>query len=204
MKKVMLLIISLILVTIQGSAQFTAGLKAGLNISKIYYDNSFLNDEINFEKGMNVGVFGNYFPNDKFGIQAELLYSQQGYKDNTPLTDVGGIPISNGYDFRSHYLNIPVLLNFYPIKRIYIEAGPQIDVRLGRRYSAGEKEWSDALNESDPKRVMVDFSLAAGIGIRLGKGFSVNARYCHGLLTEALPYNNRVVQFSIAYDLWSF
>jgi hypothetical protein len=203
-KKAALLAISLVFVTVQGSAQFTTGLKAGLNMSDVYFDISALNDETDFRKGWNIGVFGNYMLNDKFDVQAELLYSQQGYNTDIPVTDAGGTSILDGFKFQSHYLNVPVLLNFYPVKRIYIEAGPQVGFRLGRHYSAGEKEWSDALNELEPKKISTDFSLAGGIGLCLGNGFTVNARYCHGLLKEAKTYNNRVIQFSIAYDLWSF
>jgi hypothetical protein len=207
-KKITLLVISFTLVAMQVSAQFILGPKVGLNISNVYYPDvsstPLFSDAVEFRKGLNAGVFGNYCLSDRFDVQAELLYSQQGYKDNIPLTDVNGTTIVNGYTTLTHYLNIPVLIKFYPLKRIYLEAGPQAGFRLGSNYSTLEKEWDDLLNGLESGR-KTDFSLVGGLGIYLGKGFSVNARYCHGLLKESnFAYKNRVIQFSVAYDLWQF
>jgi hypothetical protein len=204
-KKVILLAISLMLVTIQASAQFTTGPKAGLNVSDVHFNHSVMNDDVKFRNGLNVGVFGNYHLNDRFDVQAELLYSQQGYKNTIPVTDVGGTTISDGFKSLKHYLNIPVLIKFYPIKRLYLEAGPQVGLRLGHHYSTAEKAWDDILNESVSGKIAADFALAGGVGIRIGNGFSVNARYCHSLSKESgFAYKNRAIQFSFAYDLWHF
>jgi hypothetical protein len=205
MKKIALWIIWFTLVTVQVSAQFTAGPKAGLNLSNVYFFNSLLDDETAFRKGLNAGVFGNYCLNDWFDVQTELLYSQQGYKNEIPLMDAAGTTILNGYTSLAHYLNIPVLVKFYPLKRIYLEAGPQVGFCLGHKYTTAEKEWDAVLNDLESGEKSTDFSLVGGIGIHIGKGFSVNARYCHGLLKESnFLYRNRVIQFSLAYDLWHF
>ncbi|MDR1379936.1 MAG: PorT family protein [Tannerella sp.] len=207
-KKTALLAISLILAATQVvSAQFTTGLKAGLNISDVHFDIPLLNDEIEFRRGLNIGVFGRYFLNDRLDVQAELLYSQQGYRTTTPVTDVGGNILLGGYKSLAHYLNIPVLIKFYPVRRIYLEAGPQAEFCLGHAYSASGKEMEDALSDAGFEKNTADLSLTGGIGLCLGKGFSVNARYCHGLLkmpSGNTKYNNRVIQFSLACDLWSF
>jgi hypothetical protein len=142
-KKVTLLAISLMLVAIQASAQFTTGLKAGLNVSDVHFNHSVMNDDVKFRNGLNVGVFGNYYLNDRFDVQAELLYSQQGYRNTIPMTDLGGTVISDGFKSLKHYLNIPVLIKFYPLKRLYLEAGPQVGFRLGHHYSTAEKAWDD-------------------------------------------------------------
>jgi hypothetical protein len=204
-KKVTLLAISLMLVTFQASAQFTIGPKAGLNVSDVHFDYSVMNDNVKFRNGLNVGVFGDYYLNNRFDVQAELLYSQQGYKNTVPVTDFGGTTIIDGFKSLKHYLNIPMLIKFYPIKRFYLEAGPQVGFRLGHNYSTAEKAWDDILNESASGKIAADFALAGGVGVRIGNGFSVNARYCHSLSKESeFAYKNRVIQFSLAYDLLNF
>lgn len=187
-------------------AQFTAGPKAGLNVSDVYYDIPILDDEVRFRQGLNVGVFGNYRLHDRLDLQAELLYSQQGYKSVVPVIDIGGTRLFDGYKLLAHYLNIPVLLQFYPVKRIYLEAGPQVGFRFGHKYYSGEMDWDDIdLNRG---RRTADFSFVGGVGILLGQRFSVNARYCHSLQrnspSQGIGYGNRVIQFSVAYDLWGF
>ena len=204
--RIVLFVLSLLFATCPAFARFTIGPKVGVNVSDVYYNISILNDEIRFRHGVNVGIFGNYRLRERLDLQAEVSYSQQGYKNVIPITDVGGTVIPGGYKLLTHYLNLPALVRFYPVKRIYLEAGPQIGFRLGHKYYSGEMEWRDIDRERGDGRV--DFSFVGGVGILLGKGFSVDARYCYGLpvksRVEGLDYGNRVIRFSVAYDLWSF
>ena len=199
------LIIALFVVVNSVSAQFTIGPKMGLNISKEYFGLKGLDEGIDFKAGFNVGVFGKYEVNHKFDIQAELLYSQQGFKHNIPLTDYGGTVFLNGYKISSHYLNIPLVLKYYHLKRLYIEAGPQVGFCLSSKIHPGYK-----MIEGDFKKDYntTDFSLVGGIGADIGYGLSVNARYIHGFTDtqklSKLNVQNRVIQISLAYDLWSF
>jgi hypothetical protein len=202
-KRVTLLALSLIFAAIQTFAQFTAGPKAGLNMSDVYFG-SVIDDDIKYRTGLNAGVFGNYRLNARFDVQAELLYSQQGYKNTIPVMEFGGSTVLNGFKTLTHYLNIPVLVRFYPLSRFYLEAGPQVGFRLGHNYS-DLPDYSGIVDEFESGKKSTDFSLAGGAGITLGKGFSLSARYCHSLLKEpGFAYRNRVIQFSIAYDLWHF
>ena len=199
MKKIAFIIVLLIVVINSISAQFVVGPKVGLNISKEYFGEKFIDEDVKFKTGLNVGVFGKYDVSNKFDIQTELLYSQQGLKVNIPLADYGGTMIE-GYKVSTHYLNIPVLLKYYPFKRIYIEAGPQVgfclDSKLSHEYSNGI-----SLDYST-----TDFSLAGGIGINIGHGLCVNARYNHGFTRTIFntDWKNRVIQLSLTYDLWRF
>ena len=118
MKKTMLVIMLFVAVFGRVSAQLTIGPKAGLNISKEYYGIKGVDEDVDFRTGLNAGVFGRYEISDKFDIQAELLYSQQGYKSTVPLADIGGITLTEGYKSLSHYLNVPVLLKYYPFNRV--------------------------------------------------------------------------------------
>ena len=198
MKKIILTIALLISVINIASAQFTIGPKVGINLSNEYTGVKIIDETSNFKTGANAGVFGKYMINDKFDIQAELLYSQQGFKSDIQLAYYGGILISGGYKLLSHYINIPLVLKYYPVKRIFIEAGPQAGFCLSSKISPSV-DWDVDYN-------VLDFSLVGGIGIDLGEGLTFNARYNHGF-TNTFPhfdYKNRVFQFSLSYDLWQF
>ena len=199
MKKTFLIIALLIIVLNGLSAQFVIGPKVGLNVSKEYFGEHLIDDEVDFRMGLNAGVFGKYKINTIFDIQAELVYSQQGFKNNI-LVDIDGTAITEGYKTLSHYLNVPVLLKYYPIKRFYIEAGPQVGFCLDYKLSAGN------IDVNDIDYNTVDFSLAGGIGVCVGYGLTANVRYSHGF-TKTVPdadWKNRVILFSLAYDLWRF
>jgi len=79
MKLSLLAIISLLLVSITTSAQqeyFEYGFKGGLNLSNISGDEVSNYDT---RTSMNIGGYGLYKILPKLGIQAELLYSEQGF-----------------------------------------------------------------------------------------------------------------------------
>ena len=200
MKKNILAIVLIISVNNIASAQFIIGPKVGLNISKEYYAGIELvnagNEDIKYKTGINIGIFGKYVMGSRFDLQAELLYSQQGFKQNISLADYGGIIDVDEYKFSSQYFNIPLILKFYPLKSIYIEVGPQVGLYL--------KSTSGFVGYSRDYKTM-DFSLIGGIGTNIGYGLSINARYNHGL-TQILPsdWKNRVFQISLTYDLCNF
>ena len=202
MKKIILTIALFISVITISSAQFTIGPKAGLNLSKEYYGEKIVDEDINFNPGVNAGLFGKYMLNDIFGIQAELLYSQQGFKSNISLMDYDGILISMGYKNLSHYLNIPLVFKYYPLKRFYIEAGPQVGFCFSSNISPSDR----GDNAPNVDYNAINFSLVGGLGVYLSDRLSLNARYNHGL-THTFPdfnYKSRVLQFSLTYDLLDF
>ena len=181
--------------------QYTAGVKAGVNVSDVYFAYGALKEDIRFGMGLNVGLFVNRRLHDRWDLQVEAAYSQQGYRCVRPVRSSGSTEVLNGYRFFTHYLNLPVMLMFYPLERVYVEGGIQVGFRLGHKYYAGGGEWDNL----DRERERTDYSFVGGVGILLGKGFSVNARYGYGLPANASPqgtdYGNRVFQLSIAYDL---
>ena len=202
MRQTILIITLFILIINSASAQITLGLKSSFNFSKEYYGEKLFDEDIDFRPGMNVGFFGKYQINNKFDGQMELLYSQQGYKDNVPIVFVGGYAIRDGYKILSHYLNVPVLLKYFIYKDFYIEAGPQLGFCFGARLQHNQEDIDESF-KMDYKPV--DFSIVGGLGVYIGQGVSLNARYNHGL-TETAPesnFKNRVIQISIAYNFWS-
>ena len=206
MKQTILIIALLIVVANNAFSQFTVGPKAGLNLTKEYAGQKMFDEGRNFKNGLNLGLFGCYEMNDKLDLQVEMLYSQQGYKTDISLWDWSGDWAASGFKASSHYLNVPLLLKYYPFKRFYIEAGPQIGFCLDSSFLLENDEVDDALKKMNTDYHKVDFSLAGGLGFHIGNGFSINVRYNHGFtktLNESL-WKNRVVQFSLAYDLWSF
>jgi len=202
MKRTILFFILFIFAINSASAQITVGAKVGLNLSKEYYGEKLIDEDIDFRAGLNVGFLGKYKIKEKLDIQAELLYSQQGFKDNVPVTYVGGYAIRDGYKILSHNLNIPVLLKYHIYKGFYLEAGPQAGFCFYARLQHDEDGIDETFNMD---RELIDFSLAGGVGVDIGNRLSVNARYNHGF-TETTPessFKNRVIQISLSYNLWS-
>ena len=105
------------------SAQnFSWGPKVGFNVS------SMSHSDMNAKVGFTAGVFGELRVADWIGVQAELLYSRQGVTDKYTKE---GIKIKDR--LKSHYLNVPVLANFYVTENLALKTGVQAGFCLGAR-----------------------------------------------------------------------
>ena len=127
MKKIVLSMLAacaaLVAGTSAASAQgFSWGPKVGLNVS------SMSHTDMNAKVGFTAGVFGELRTNDWFAVSAELLYSRQGVTNK--YTDEG-IKVKDR--LKSHYLNVPVLANFYVTENLALKTGVQAGFCLGAR-----------------------------------------------------------------------
>ena len=120
--------------TVPTYAQWSFGIKAGINSSTVSIKNWDNKQKIGFLAG---GV-ATYQLSEHFDLQGELLYANRGYKTDIYLE----ISDKNPHDwkFSLSYLNLPVLLKWYPIGQgVYVEAGPQLGYMLDNSNSI--KDW---------------------------------------------------------------
>ena len=138
-----------------------------------------------------------------FDMQAELFYSARGYTDDEfYLTDESGAVISNTYTCRTHYLDIPVLVKFFPCNRLNVQFGPQLGIGL----SLSDK-WKGINNDYSIYRdSAVDFSLAFGLGYEFNFGVFVDARYTLGLtktIREVVKgFQGRNISLAVGYRVY--
>ena len=122
MKKV-IFCLALLICTASCAQNFSAGIKAGANFSNFTGGN--------FEavkKKAIAGFHGGVFMNFSFGalfLQPEVLISTQGARIDS---------VSRSYDWKVTYVNVPVLLKYRSAGGFYLEAGPQLVSKLGKRY----------------------------------------------------------------------
>ena len=202
MKKYFLIIcIAFIPVSIQ--AQWSLGGKAGINWT-INYPWSKLGDHADYLSGFQGGIIATYQFNNYFDMQAELFYSARGYTDDEfYLTDESGAVISNTYTCRTHYLDIPVLVKFFPCNGLNVQFGPQLGIGL----SLSDK-WKGINNDdySIYRDSAVDFSLAFGLGYEFNFGVFVDARYTLGLtktIREVVKgFQGRNISLAVGYRVY--
>lgn len=121
-------------------AQISVGAKAGWIHSWMNVSSDEYNDDYN---GFCGGLVLSYKINDLFSVRTDLLYSKRGYEikdgainDNGKIVDV---------DASFDYLNIPIVFEYFPLKFLYLQAGPQIDIQIGRDLYYNNKKMSDSL-----------------------------------------------------------
>lgn len=157
------------------SAQdFDLGIKLGANYSTIK-DMSDLKHKTGWTGGVFMAVKFN-----RFAIQPEALYTQQGAK-------------FEGGKFDLDYIAVPVLLKFYLVDDfLNIYAGPQFGFMLDADINVGHRL----------KSKNFDFTGVAGIGVEVLRGFRIDARYGKGMtdVTHKFPAKNDVFTLSLGFS----
>jgi hypothetical protein len=144
------------------------GIKAGVNMSN-WTGNDI--DNTDSKIGLAFGGFFDFGFSPNFGLEADLLYSQKGFKESIEGTD---------YKFKTDYLEIPLLLkykfttqgNFKPA----IVAGPAVGILLSAKYE--DVDYKDYFKSTD-------FGLAFGLSFlfdnQKGGGLTFDGRYTIGM-----------------------
>ena len=155
MKNFTLLVFALLLSTSSFSQGIDLGIKAGATFAN-------LTDvtDASTKTGFVGGAFVTIKFSDKIAIQGDLLYSQQGVE-----LDVDKINLD--------YINFPIVLKYYIIKRINIQAGPQFGTVIND--SLGGFLGSNIDFNS------FDVTGVVGIGVDLPLNFRITGRYGFGL-----------------------
>ena len=169
----------------QGSFQF--GVKGGLNVSNVTVSNGFNGYSYSSLANFNAGVFVGIPVIHGLSIQPEIYYSGQGFKSND----------GSGGEYAEHvnYLNIPVLAKYSWPYGLFIEAGPQ----LGLKLSAKDKENGVSTDISSAYN-SADLSWVFGIGYKIPMSpVSFDFRFNTGLLNVANDsyYGNGYGQYGV-------
>lgn len=183
MKKIILLIAVFGLITFSSNAQgVDFGVKAGVNFSDLTKTG-----ELDSRTGFVAGFFVGGKVGDKLGVQAELLYSQQGGEFDAGKFDVD-------------YVNVPLLVKLYLSENFNFQAGPQFGIVVNDDTQTTVGQVVNAIGTND-----FDISGVVGIGYDLPAGFRVSGRYNFGLRdvpsgTEFEEGNNSVWTLAVGYS----
>jgi hypothetical protein len=193
MKIKLLTVLACVLFAQVSMAQFTLGIKGGVNLTKI--EGKAMSEE--FRSGYHVGGFLELPLGGRLGLQPEVLFNQYETRVDTSLKDLSPINFSNYKDVKLNYLSIPILLNYKLGNVLYLQAGPQFGVLLSQDKNLlqnGEQAFKNG-----------DFSLLGGAQIRLSK-LRLSGRYFVGLnniseVSDQNKWKNQGWQLSLGLAL---
>jgi hypothetical protein len=174
-------------------SQADLGIKAGLNVSDIVMTNYIdpdVESDLRVKAGLHAGLFIRAMTNERFGLIAEVLYSNKGVK-------------AAGTDIHLHYIVLPLMFQYKLTDVTAAELGPE----PGYLFSAHSRHG----NANSIYSNRFDLSLNGGFrfdtpklifGIRYSAGlFSVREPQINGTGMEKIKFQNRVLQFSIGYKV---
>ncbi len=160
-KSIPFLLITLMIASAGMAQDFSAGIKAGANITNFTGGNF---DAV--KKKAIVGFHGGGFLNFAFGglsLQPELLVSTQGARIDSA---------NRSYDWKVTYVTVPVMLKFGSGSGFFFEVGPQVGFKISENVTdEAIKDFAKGL----------DLSAAAGLGFQTKGGLGLGARYLVGL-----------------------
>lgn len=187
MKKITLAILLGVTSTVSYAQTFSFGPKAGVNISN-YTGGDIQSDAL---VGYHLGGLLNFGFGDYFSIQPEVLFSTQGAKVQRGETK---------NDFKINYLSIPVMLKFKTGGGFYVEAGPQLGLRMSQDIP---EQTIDHFAKN------LDLGVGGGIGYQSKIGLGLGVRYTAGLSKvgdfsgqDISPdFKNSVIQASVFWAI---
>lgn len=151
-------------------AQFSLGVKAGANLTKV--DGRSFKDE--FRTGYHIGGFAEIGLGGKLGIQPEVLFNQFQTKVDTSFRNVYQDAFNSltERDVKLNYLSIPILLTYKLGNNLSLQAGPQYGILLDQDKNLlenGEEAFKNG-----------EFSLLGGAQLKISK-LRLSGRYFVGL-----------------------
>lgn len=184
MKKYILILGTLFFgVTVMGQTEkIKPGFKAGLNISNLTVDESELNSS--GKTGFTAGIMVEIPMAKNFSLQPELLYSQQGTKISFSDEEVTNSHYKSTIEL--NYLNIPVMLKYYVVKGLSVQAGPQIGILL----KANNKYKDNFLGyENQESFDLKDYSSGIDTSVNFGMGYQFKDKF-YADLRYNISYSN--------------
>ena len=144
------------------NGQTAIGAKAGVNVANLSGD----------AHDPRVSVHGGFFVNrsisKNFSVQPELLFSGEGVKY---------VWAGVRHKWVLNYIQVPVMLQYYPVSQVYVEAGPQVGFLISAKDKLGEDSHANLKENIND----VQFAIGAGLGIKVTDRIVIYGRYNFGL-----------------------
>src|SRR5688500_5156258 len=170
MKLKLSVLLAALVLTQAAMAQFSIGVKAGANITKV--DGKAFRDE--FRYGYHLGGFMEIPLGESVSIQPEVLWNQYQTRADSSFSSVyeNAVDFSNYRDGKLNYLSIPLLVYYKLGKVVSLQAGPQYGMLLSQDKNLLENGGEAFKNG--------ELSLLGGLQVHISK-VRLQGRYFIGL-----------------------
>ncbi len=159
------------------------GVKLGMNVSSTHESQV---NSLDPKTGFVFGVTSEFSLTEKFSLQPELLFSQQGARAS-----------DDDFTLDLNYITMPIMVKYYVVDGFSIEAGPQFSFLV-------KDEVVDGSQVTDVTAESFDLMANLGLGYQFKNGLFFQTRYNLGLIdtniSENLNVKNGVFQMSLGYQ----
>lgn len=169
------------------------GIKGGVNFATVSGDDF---DSPDSRTSFHVGLLAEFPLTEMFSLQAEALYSGQGFESDLDGEIFGG---EGKVEYQLDYINVPVLAKVYILDGLSIEAGPQFGFKVNEEIDANANADDGDLNLDEAEDF--DFGVAAGVTFETPMGLFATGRYTQGFtdIVNNRDVKNSVFQIGVGY-----
>ncbi len=168
------------------------GVKGGVNFASVTGDDF---DSPDSRTSFHVGVLAEFPLDPMFSIQAEVLYSGQGFEYDIPAF----VGEDQHVEYQLDYINIPVLAKIYATRGLSFEVGPQFSFKVNEEIDTNPNgdDGDNVINEAES----FDFGIAGGVSFTTEMGLFATGRYTYGVtdIVKDVNARNSVFQIGIGY-----
>jgi hypothetical protein len=184
MKKLLFFAALAVLVITSTSAQVSFGAKAGANFASLSGDGA---DGVDGRTSFHIGGVVNIGVSELFSVQPELVYSAQGWTEDSPFGEVVG---------KLDYINIPIMADFTLAEGFSLQGGPQFGINVTSEVEL-DGETADIEDVES-----LDMGVGIGAQYRMTDlGLFFQARYMIGIndVVEDAEVKNSVISLSVGW-----
>ena len=182
MRKLSLILTTILLTSVAFAQVPKFGAKAGLNLAS-----QMVGDEGSTPSraALYAGLFAEFDISNRLGIQPELIFSMQGAGDATN---------SNSPD-KFNYINLPVMLKIYVLQRsLSVDVGPQFGYLLSAKNGS-----TDIYDRIDNK---FDVALCLGASYKFSEKIDATVRFNIGMIKLANNFEHTNAVNQIGIGIW--
>lgn len=169
------------------------GVKGGVNFASVSGDDF---DSPDSRTSFHVGLLAEFPMTEMFSLQAEALYSGQGFESDFDGELLGG---EGKVEYQIDYINVPILAKVYVLEGLSLEVGPQFSFKVNEEIDANANADDGDWNRNEVEDF--DFGVAAGVSFETPMGLFATGRYTQGFndVVEDFDAKNTVFQIGIGY-----
>lgn len=156
-------------------SKFKFGVKAGYSLSTM----KFFDNKLDSKSYFYVGLVGEQPVSSKVGIQAEVLYTQLGGKQDFPFMQINNNDVqvsSIQFDYQLTQIQVPVSVKYYIIPELSASVGMNMAFNISEKVKT-EMEVNGATSRNYDGIKSLNLFPFLGAEYKLSEKFFVDARY---------------------------
>ncbi|WP_137905423.1 porin family protein [Chryseobacterium sp. 2VB] len=206
MKKNIFIALAFVLSTISNaqttSESMSFGVKGGYTLSSM----KFFNTQLDSKSYFYAGILAEQPLSSKFGLQAEVLYTQLGGKDAYPWYELVGNEVVNmgnmNFNYKFNQIQVPISVKYYIVSELSASVGMNLGFNISSKVKMNTV-FDEAETHNYESLKTLNLFPFLGAEYKINQKFFVDARYNFNFIemnkSNAVPIKMGFLQAGVGY-----